>query len=261
VPACGGDGSIERVPGEAAWRCVNKDSFEQEKRKFHYFTSKKCFDIEGLGPQTLDQLLETGLISSFDGIFTLKKGDLLNLPRFAELSADNLLKAIEKARKVTLARFLTSLSIPQVGEETAYDVAKHFKSIEKIQAASREDFESIYGVGEVVARSLSGWFRDKDNQKLLKDLLKQVEIVPDAAVSGSSKKLEGLSFVFTGSLPTLEREAAQKMVRDRGGDVSGSVSKKTSYVVSGEEAGSKLEKARELGVRVISEEEFLKMLE
>jgi len=260
VPACGGDGKIERIPGEAAWRCVNKDSFEQIKRRFHYFTSKKCFDIDGLGPQTLDQLIEAGLISAFDDIFTLKKGDLLNLDRFAELSADNLLKAVEKARKVTLPRFLASLSIPQVGEETAYDVAKHFKSIEKVQSAKREDFESIYGVGEVVAQSLADFFADKDNLNLVKNLLKYVEIIEDAAVSGGSKKLEGKSFVFTGSLPTLEREAAQKMVRDQGGDVSSSVSKKTSYVVAGDDAGSKLDKARSLGVKIISEGEFLEII-
>jgi DNA ligase (NAD+) len=260
VPACGGDGRIERVPGEAAWRCVSKDSFEQVKRKFHYFTSKKCFDIEGLGPQTLDQLIEAGLITTFDDIFTLKKGDLLNLDRFAELSADNLIKAVDKARKVTLPRLLASLSIPQVGEETAYDIAKHFKTIDKVQTATRAEFESIYGVGEKVAQSASDWFADKDNRTLVKNLLKHVEIVEDAAVSGGSKKLEGMSFVFTGSLPTLEREAAQKMVRENGGDVSSSVSKKTTYVVAGEEAGSKLDKARDLGVKIISEEEFLRMV-
>lgn len=257
VPACGGDGKIERVPGEAAWRCVNRDSFEQQKRKFHYFTSKKCFDIDGLGPQTLDLLIEAGLISSFDDIFTLKKGDLLNLPRFAERSADNILKSIENSRKVTLPKLLASLSIPQVGEETAYDVARHFKSIEKIGSASREDFESIYGVGPVVAGSLAAWFGDKDRKKLIGNLLKQITIVEE---EGGSKKLEGKSFVFTGGLPTLEREAAQRMVRDNGGDVSSSVSKKTSYVVAGDDAGSKLDKARELGVRIIGEGEFLKMI-
>lgn len=260
VAACGGDGSIERVPGEAAWRCVSRDSYEQIKRKFHYFTSKKCFDIDGLGPQTLDLLIEAGLIATFDDIFTMKKGDLLALPRFAELSADNLIKGIQKARKVTLPRLLASLSIPQVGEETAYDVAKHFKSVDKVQAASKAEFESIYGVGEVVAQSLADWFADKDNRKLVKNLLKHIEIIEDPAISGGSMKFEGISFVFTGSLPTLEREAAQKMVRDNGGDVSGSVSKKTSYVVAGEEAGSKLDKARSLGVKIISEAEFLKMI-
>lgn len=260
VPACGEDGRIERVPGEAAWRCVSKDSFEQVKRRFHYFTSKKCFDIDGLGPQTLDQLIEAGLISTFDDIFTIKKGDLMNLERFAEISADNLIKAIDSGREVTLPRFLASLSIPQVGEETAYDVAKHFQTIDKISKASREDFESIYGVGPIVAESLAAWFCEKDNQKLVANLLKQIKIIADPAISGGSKKLAGKSFVFTGSLPTLERETAQKMVRDNGGDVSSSVSKKTSFVVTGESAGSKLDKARELGVEIISEEEFVKML-
>jgi DNA ligase (NAD+) len=314
IPACGGNGAIERVPGEVAWRCVNKDSFEQVKRRFHYFTSKKCFDIDGLGPQTLDQLIEAGLVSAFDDIFTLEKGDLLALPRFAELSADNLIVAIEKARKATLPRFLAALSIPQVGEETAYDVARHFesealylgkaeakgntplqstivdekhdtgsvsddfivkrgKAIDLIMHASKDDFESIYGVGPVVAQSLADWFADKNNQKLVKDLLKQVTIMDDSAASGGVSgvggsgaigtrggkpaKLAGKSFVFTGTMPTLDREDAKKMVRDNGGDVSSSVSKKTSYVVAGDEAGSKLDKARGLGVKVINEEEFL----
>ena len=291
IPACGGDGAIERVPGEAAWRCVSKDSFEQVKRRFHYFTSKKCFDIDGLGPKILDALLEAGLISSFDDIFTLEKGDLLNMERFAEKSADNLITAIEKARTVTLPRFLASLSIPQVGEETAYDVARHFQSallkesalfpskatsngghtsaasrnpdaIVAIMKATKVDFESIYGVGPVVAQSLADWFADKDNQKLVNDLLKQVTIQVESSASAgaASQKLAGKSFVFTGSLQTLEREAAQQMVRDLGGDVSSSVSKKTSYVVAGSDAGSKLDKARGLGVQIIYEEEFLGMV-
>jgi DNA ligase (NAD+) len=281
VAACGGDGAIERVPGEVAWRCVSKDSFEQVKRRFHYFVSKHCFDIDGMGPKIIDALLEAGLISSFDDIFALKKGDLLNMERFAEKSADNLIVAIEKARKVTLARFLASLSIPQVGEETAYDVARHFESnalylskvatkgstIIAVMDASKDDFESIYGVGPVVAQSLADWFADKGNQKLIKDLLKQVTIIDEspstsAASSSGAKvaKLTGQSFVFTGTMLTLDREAAKKMVRDNGGDVSSSVSKNTSYVVAGGDAGSKLDKARELGVKVINEEGFLEML-
>lgn len=258
IAACGGDGRIERVPGEAAWKCVSKDSFEQQKRKFHYFTSKKCFDIEGLGPQTLDLLIEAGLVASFDDIFTLTKGDLLGLPRFAEKSAENVIAAVEKARSVTLPRFLSALSIPQVGEETAHDLAKHFKDIEKIRKSDKEDFESIYGVGPIVAESLADWFADKDNQDLVTRLLKQVKIAKEDVVK--AKKLDGMSFVFTGSMPTLDRDAAQAMVRENGGDVSSSVSKKTSYVVAGEEAGSKLDKARELGVKIIDEAGFLNLL-
>lgn len=258
VPACGGDGTIERVPGEAAWRCVSKDSFEAMKRRFHYFTSRKCFDIDGLGPQNLNLFIDAGLIATFDDIFTLKKGDLLNLPRFAEKSADNLLDAIVRAKNVSLPRFLASLSIPQVGEETAYDIAKTLGSIEKIIHAKESDFRAIYGVGEVVARSIENWFKDNDNRKLVRNLLRHVTIENTPVTSNN--KLQGMSFVFTGTLPTLEREVAQQMVRDNGGDVSNSVSKKTSFVVAGDEAGSKLDKARELGVKVITEAEFLNML-
>ncbi len=266
IPACGGDGAIERIPGEAAWRCVAKDSFVQQKRKLYYFTSKKCFDIDGLGPKIIDVLFDNGLVSTFDDIFTLTKGDILALPRFAELSTDNLIQAIDKAREVTLPRFLASLSIPQVGEETAYDVAKHFTesagaqaALESIMHAKAGDFQSIYGVGEVVAQSLELWFASSDNRKLVANLLKHIRVITES-VSGN-KKLAGKSFVFTGTMPTLDRDVAQNMVRTNGGDVSSSVSKKTSYVVAGEEAGSKLDKARELGVKVVTEKEFLDMVE
>jgi DNA ligase (NAD+) len=272
VAACGGDGRIERIPGEAAWRCVSKDSFDQVRRRFHYFVSKHCFDIDGMGPKIIDALLEAGLISSFDDIFKIKRDDLLSLERFAEKSADNLIVAVEKSRKVTLPRFLASLSIPQVGEETAYDVARHFENealqstvveakggaISRIMNDSKENFESIYGVGPVVAQSLADWFAEKGNRKLVNDLLKQVEIVGEKSINAN--KLSGQSFVFTGTMPTLERDVAQKMVRDNGGDVSSSVSKKTSYVVAGDEAGSKFDRARELGVKVIDEGEFLEMV-
>ncbi|MCX6718817.1 MAG: helix-hairpin-helix domain-containing protein, partial [Candidatus Taylorbacteria bacterium] len=301
IAACGGDGAIERVAGEAAWKCVSTDSFDQIRRRFHYFTSKKCFDIDGLGPKILDVFLEKGLISSFDDIFTLKKGDILALPRFAEKSADNLLEAIEKAKKVTLPRFLTALSIPQVGEMTAYDVVNYFggktegsvikdhnqkaganfqfsnsptsllvprsyegqsnlqslETLRQIMGASKEEINSIYGVGPIVAEALYSWFKDGENKKLVSNLLKHVTIVKDEIIQG--KPLEGLSFVFTGSLKTLEREEAQALARQNGGTFGSSVSKKTSFVVAGEEAGSKLDKARELGVKIISEEEFLEM--
>ncbi len=266
IPACGGDGKIERVPGEAAWKCVSTDSFEQQKRKFYYFVSKKCFDIDGLGPKIIDVLLENNLVTDFSDIFRIKRGDLLALPRFAEKSVDNLLEAIQKKKTITLARFLTSLSIPQVGEETAYDVARYFQqkikgddsALNLIMNASIEEFRSIYGVGEVVAQSFVDWFREADNKKLVKNILKYITIVDEE--TNSSRPLEGKSFVFTGTMPTLEREIAQEMVRKNGGDVSSSVSKKTTYVVAGDEAGSKLEKARELGVTILSEEEFLKLI-
>ena len=205
VAACGGDGAIERVPGEAAWRCADRNSYEQQKRRLHYFVSKHCFDIDGMGPKVVDALLEANLISSPADIFALKKGDLLGLERFAEKSADNLIQAIEKARKVTLPRFLASLSIPQVGEETAYDLAKHFVSIDMVTKASREEFESIYGVGEKVAQSLVDWLSQTDNKKMVKDLLNHVTIVrdetTDAASAGDNTKLAGMTFVLPARCP------------------------------------------------------------
>lgn len=255
VPACGGDGKIERIPGQAAWRCVSTDSFEQHKRKFYYFVSKKCLNIDGLGPKIIDVLLESNLIATFDDIFTLKKGDLLALPRFAEKSVDNLLESIEKGRTTTLPRFLASLSIPQVGEETAFDIAEHFGSVEKIMEAKYEEIEAIYGVGPVVAQAVVDWFKESDNRKLVRNLLKHLQI--EKVKVGS--KLAGKSFVFTGTM-NMERDLAQAKVRELGGEVSSSVSKNTTYLVAGESAGSKLDKARDLEVTVLTEEEFLKLI-
>ncbi len=257
VPLCGGDGSIERIPGQAAWRCVSTDSLEQHKRKFYYFVSKKCFNIDGLGPKIIDVLLDNNLISTFDDIFTLKRGDLLALPRFGELSVDNLLESIEKGKKTTLPRFLASLSIPQVGEETAYDIAEHFGTIEKIMEAKYEELEAMHGVGPVVAQAVVDWFKKGENKKLIKNLLKYVEI--EKIQSKANLPLADMTFVFTGTM-NMDRTEAQGKVRTLGGEVSSSVSKNTSYVVAGESAGSKLDKARELGVKVITEEEFLKMI-
>ncbi len=263
VEACGEDGRIERIPGEAAYRCVNKNSLAQQKRRLYHFAGKSAFDIDGLGPKIIDVLLANNLISSYPDIFTLKKGDLLSLPRFAEKSVDNLLESVEKARYVILPRLIVSLSIPQVGEETAYDLAAHFGSIEKLRKAAFEELEAINGVGPIVAKSISEWFKIRTNNSMLDKLLKEVTIVKDRAtqvLQSGGGKLAGKTFVLTGSLSTMSRDEAKEKIRALGGDVSGSVSKKTSYVVAGAEAGSKEDKARELGVTIISEDEFLKML-
>lgn len=266
ISECGGDGSIERVPGQAAWKCVVGDSQIQQRRKFHYFASKHCFNMDGLGPKIIDALLDNGLISNYADIFTLKKGDLLALPRFGEKSADNVIEAIEKARKVSLPRFLASLSISQVGEETAYDIAGYCsknevdgkEAMKRIMKTKQEEFESINGVGPIVAKSISGWMSEESNKKVVNDLLRQVEI--QKMETDGVKKFNGMTFVFTGTMPNLDRDEAQNMVRENGGQVSSSVSKKTSYVVAGDEAGSKLDKARELGVKVIDEKGFLSLI-
>ncbi len=258
VSVCGGDGSIERAPGQVAWKCVF-NSYEQEKRKWYHFVGKGAFDVDGLGPRIVDTLLDAGLISTYADLFTLKSGDILSLEGFKEKSANNLIEAIEKAKKVTLARFIIGLSIPQVGEETAYDIANNFKSIEKIAKVKEEDFRNIYGIGDIVAKSLAEWFVNEENKKVLKELLKYIEIENPKNEEGY-KIFNGMTFVLTGTMKKLSRIEAEEKIRSLGGDVSSSVSKKTTYVVAGENAGSKLDKANELGVRILKEIEFLSML-
>jgi DNA ligase (NAD+) len=260
LDACGGDGKIERIPGQAAWRCVNKNSFAQQKRKFYHFVSKKAFNMDGCGPKIIDALLENNLISNFDDIFTLKRGDLLALPRFGEKSVDNLLASIEKAKKISLARFIVSLSIPQVGEETAIDLANHFGNLEKIRSAKIEKLEKINGVGDVVGKSVFDWFSERENDKLTNNLLKQVKIENVPRRNSGTGSLSGKSFVITGTLSTMSRDEAKEKIRALGGDISESISSKTTYFVAGESPGSKLEKAKRLNVKIITEDEFILMV-
>ncbi len=263
VPECGGDGRIERVPGQAAWRCVYKDSGAQHKRRLYHFVSKKCFDIDGLGPKQLDVFIEQNLVSSYDDIFTLKRGDLEALPRFGEKSIDNLLASIEHAKTVPLARFIFAMSIDHVGEETAEDLAKKFVTLDRFLAATKEDFDSIDGVGEVVSQSLIDWLKDSKNKKQVEKILKYVTVVAEksrATRPGTKLPFEGKTFVLTGTLSSMSRDDAKKKIKDLGGDVTSSVSKNTSYVVVGEEPGSKYDNALKLGVPTLDEGAFLKLL-
>ena len=257
VIACGGDGSIEKIPGQVAYRCVNKNSFAQQKRKFHYFVSKKVFNIENLGPKVIDVLLEENLINTFDDLFSLKKGDLLILPRFAEKSVDNLLESIEDSREIDLAKFIMSLSIDQVGEETAIDMANTFNSFEKFQKATFEDLDKIDGVGDIVAQAIIDWFKNKENLEMLERLLKEIKIKNPQKIS---QKLKDKVFVLTGSLETMGRDQIKEKIRLLGGSISSTVSTKTDFVVAGDKAGSKLEKAQKLGVKILNEKEFLNLI-
>jgi DNA ligase (NAD+) len=254
VVGCGGDGKIERIPGQAAWRCVYKNSFEQQKRKFYHFVSKKSFDIVHCGPKVIDLLLDENLISEYADIFTLKKGDLLTLPRFAEKSVDNLLLSIEKSRKVTLPKLLVGLSIPQVGEETAIDLSKHFETLGKLEKAEFRELEVMNGVGPIIAKSVVDFFKLKENQKMVKNLLKVVKIEKFESSSGKGKFM-GKSFVLTGTI-SISRDDAKEIIRKNGGSISENVSKETDYVIVGENPGSKYDKALKLGVRTLSEKEF-----
>lgn len=264
VPECGGDGLIERIPGQAAWRCVAKDSFAQMRRKFRHFASKGALNIEGMGPSTVDALLEAQLVQHFDDFFTLTEGDLRTLEGFAEVSAKKLLESISRvSKRVPLARLITGLSIPQVGEETAILLARRFETLDNIAKAKEVDLQAISGIGDVVAREIVTWFALTDNKELLSRLKKVIHIENLEFISRlnlDNLPLAGKTFVLTGTMESMSRDEAKEKIRALGGDVSSSVSKKTSYVVAGAEAGSKLDKAQELGVDVLSEQEFLELL-
>lgn len=255
-PACGS--KLVRKPGEVDFYCPNPKCFASRKRFLYHFVSKKAFDIVKLGPKIIDRFLEEELIFNPVDIFKLKKEDVSSLFRFGEKSAQNLIDSIEEAKKIPLARFIYALGIRHVGEETAIDLANHFGSIEKLKKASFEEIDSIPDIGGVVAKSIYNWFREKENLKLVDGLIKVgVNIIGPKKIK---VKLKGLTFVFTGALKTMTRDEAKEKVRLLGGKASSSVSEETDYVVCGENPGSKYQRAKKLGVKTISEKEFLKMI-
>ena len=261
VEGCGGDGFIERIPGQAAHRCMILDSEELTKRKLYHFVSKKCLDIDGLGPKQIDLFMEHDLISDFIDIFTLKKGDIEILPRMGDKSAKNIMDSIEQAKNTDMYRLLFSLSIPQVGEETARDIAEVCDyDFDKLRKMSLEDFKNIYGIGEVVAQNIYDWFQEKRNNDLLDKLLEFIKIKKPVKNNKVNEFFNGKNFVLTGTLTKYSRDEAGEIIRKFGGNIVASVSKNTDYVLAGENAGSKLNKANELGVSVLSEGEFDNML-
>ncbi len=257
-PVCGGP--VKRMPGEAAHKCVNKNCPGIKRRAIYHFVSKGAMDIEEIGPKTIDQLMDAGLIKDTADFYLLKKEDLLNLERFAEKSAENAVSAVQARKKVSLDRFIFALGIPHVGSETALDLARRFGTLEKLGRTEEEELRKVRDIGGVVAKSIYNWFRADYNKKLLEKFERVGVRVLKQETSEKSSKLKGLTFLFTGTLDALSREKAEEAVRENGGDVSSSVSKETDYVVAGEEPGSKYDKAQKLGVKVISEKDFLNMV-
>lgn len=257
-PLCGGDGSIERVSGDAAHRCVTSGSFEQQVRRLVHFAGKHALDIDGMGKETVKTLMEHNLIADFDDIFDLTKDEILELEGFEALKATNLLAGIEAAKHVSLDRFLIGIGIPHVGEENAYLLATHFATLAKLKSASEESLTKIEGVGPIIGNAVHGWFAHEENQALLARLEKHLQI--QKIVAPEEGPLVGQTIVVTGTLPTLSRDEAEALVRKAGGKAAGSVSAKTSFVVAGEETGTKLARAEALGIPILSEAAFLKKL-
>jgi DNA ligase (NAD+) len=253
-PVCGSD--VIREEGEAAYRCVGLNCEAQVLEKIRHYASRGAMDIEGLGEKSVELLYSTGLVKHFDDLYRIRKEDLIELPRFAEKSAQNLINAIEASKITTLARFLYALGIIHVGEYAARLLAKNFEQLEDLYHLRREQVLEIKQVGDKLADSLSQFFNDKENLRTLATLKKLGLSLsnPDYSPPGKEAKegpLAGLTIVITGTL-SRPRKELEDLIESLGGHAAGSVSKKTSYVLAGEEAGSKLDKAKELGVRVIT---------
>jgi len=249
---------LVKPENEALLRCPNKSCFAQKRRNFYHFVSRPAFNMDGLGPKIIDKLLDEGLVQDPSDLFKLKEGDIAPLERFGEKSAENLINSIQSKKEITLAKFIYALGIRNVGEETAINLANQFASIKKIKNATQEDFDSISDVGPVVSKSIYEWFSDKNNIKFLEKLEKEVKIIsPEQKQKG---KLSGKSFVLTGGLESMTRDDAKAKIREMGGDISESVSSKTDYVIVGSDPGSKADKAKKLGVKIISEKEFLNLI-
>jgi len=256
-PVCGT--KVEREEGEAVTRCPNTTCPAQIRGRLIHFASRGAMDIEGLGEKLIDQLVTVGLVKDPSDFYHLKVEQLAELERMAEKSAQNVIDAIDHSRKTTLSRFIYALGIRNVGETVAELVAEHVGSAEELLKADEEALSQIHGIGDVIAHEIHTWTSLPANRKVVERLVK-AGITFEHTPRAVSNEFEGKTFVFTGTLGKLTREDAEAEVKKRGGKASGSVSKQTSYVVAGEKAGSKLEKAQKLGVAVIDEDEFLKMI-
>jgi DNA ligase (NAD+) len=258
-PECGSQIDKKTVSGteSVAYYCTNSKCPAKNERYLEHFVS--VFEIYELGPKILRRFKDEGLITDAADIFALDKGDIAGLERFGEKSAENIVAEINSKKKVPLARFLWALGIIHVGEETARDLAEKFTSLEKIISASEEEINDIENIGPAVSKSLHDFFKDKNNLNFIEKLKRNGVIVQNAP-KRKAGKLSGKIFVLTGTLVSMSREIAKEKILAAGGKVAGSVSKNTSYVVAGAEAGSKLATAQKLGVEILSEDAFLKML-
>jgi DNA ligase (NAD+) len=261
-PVC--DSTAERERGGMDYRCTGGLFCPaQRKQALLHFAGRRAMDVEGLGDKLVEQLVDGGIVQSLPGLYKLGVAKLAALERMAEKSAQNIVDALEKSKQTTLSRFLYALGIRQVGETTAKDLARHFGTLDALMAASPAQLLEVPDVGPIVAESIHTFFAQPHNREVVEQLRAAGVSWPEGEGSGDTgpRPLLGLTLVLTGTLPSLSRDEAQALIEAAGGKVSGSVSKKTSYVVAGEEAGSKLEKARTLGVPVLDEAGLRALLE
>ncbi len=259
-PSCGSP--IQKVPEEVAYYCVNSSCPAQLVRNLENFASRGALDISGLGSQIVAQLVESGLVNSAADLYTLKRDALMKLDKFGEKKAENLLQAVESSKQQPLERLIIGLGIHGVGEVAARKLARQFHNLDTLSRASLDELTSLEGIGPGIAASITGWFAQPHNQELLQKLRAngvwpQEHETKENAQSGA---LAGKTFVITGTLPTLSREQAERLILEHGGTISSSVSKKTDYLLLGENPGSKYAKALELGIPILDEDSLRKML-
>lgn len=257
-PVC--NAPIVRLEGEAAHRCSNVECPAQILRNIVHFASKDAMDIEGLGPQIVSLLLENKLIAKVSDIYTLTIEQIASLDRMGQKSAENLITAIEASKTRELERLIYALGIRQIGKKAGKILAKNFKTMSSVMTATVEDFTNIFEIGEISGKSVVDFFSLESNRLLIEELARY-GVNMEYEDNNVSEIFLNKTFVLTGTLPTMSRSEASKIIEDNGGKVSSSVSKKTDYVLAGEEAGSKLKKAQDLGITILREEEFLGMLQ
>ncbi|MFZ3057483.1 MAG: NAD-dependent DNA ligase LigA [Minisyncoccales bacterium] len=254
-PSC--ETKLVKPENEIVWRCPNSNCFSRKIGWFKHFVSRSAFSIDGLGPKIIEKFIEEGLLSDPSDLFELKEGDILPLERFADKSAKKIVLNIQNKKEVSFSRFIYSLGVRNVGLKTSFDLALNFKSIEEIANASIENLENISDIGPTVAQSIHDWFSLKENKEFLKRLK---ERGVRYFIEKRSGKLLGKKFVITGTLEKMSRDIAKEKIISLGGEISDAVSKNINYLISGENPGSKYEKAKVLGIKILKEEEFLKMI-
>jgi DNA ligase (NAD+) len=256
-PVCGGH--VVRAEGEADHRCVNQKCPAKLRESILHFASRGVMNIDGMGDALVTQLTDRGVVKDVADLYQLTKEDLLKLERMGEKSAENVLREIGNSKKLPLEKVIYGLGIRFVGERTAQFLAEHFGEMSAIEAAGEEELQQVEEVGPRIAKSIVEFFAEPKNRELVEEL-RAAGLTMKGKKKERGTKLAGKTFVLTGTLPNLTRDQTKKMIEDAGGKVTGSVSKKTDYVVAGADAGSKLEKARELGVEVVDEEGMKSLL-
>ena len=257
-PAC--DEKLEKFEGEVAWRCVNPECPPQVRERIIHFASRDAMDIEGLGEAVVDQLVSENLIHTFADLYHLKAGQLIPLERMGKKSAENLIRAIESSKKQPLERVLFALGIRFVGKTVARDLAEHFRSVDAVMNADTEAFTSVDSIGPKIAESVTAFFSHQKNRELIEKLRETGMQFKAEEKEQLSSALEGKKFVLTGTLPSMTRSEAKKLIEKHGGKTSSSVSKNTDYLLAGESPGSKYDKAERLGVPILSEEDFRELI-